>query len=503
MQFETDTLPFSRDKQLAVVGHILMDKEFFSNVIIKIQANWFNEEPAQKLIRIIQRRALENKSVPTLNEVLEDFEVLKESQATQSILRSSASLAKSNALLYSAGSLYKEMELWMKTRLIKIALPKAVDQFNGGKVDDCASTLNRMVKDYQDARFDNDGEESFENYYKELVDEELDRKRSMVFGIPQMDRLIDPNGDSGDGSLFRGDMTVFLAPTNVGKTSALCTIAAHNLNRAIEKPCSILFLTHEGGRREIKNKIMRSISGLTKPALKRAYENPVGLRIMKMHEARIAHDFTYVPMNKPGLMVEEVMVTIDKLMEKRKAATGRYYDMVIDDYPAKLNTELARGGYFARRHIDEEVYNQFVQCALRYDCHVLTAIQTNREGSKLNRRTGIYKHETRLLQMEDVMESWGPMTAAATVISMNRDEDDIRNKKLTYLLCKSRSGETGWAMVVNTDYDACLVHSQENGYFYYRGERNISDQSVGLMTAYRNQEVTKDGFERFEAAGAV
>lgn len=507
--FDIDRLPFNRDKQLAVLGYIFLDKDFFARVVPKIEADWFSEEPVRKLMGIIKRRYAADKQHPQVDAVCEDYEVLEQEQALQNQMRGQAALSKSTVSLFSAESLYSDMEIWMRARLVKLALPKAVGEFNAGKVDQCAASLNQMVKDYYDAKFDNDGEETFNDYYKELLDEEFDRSRALTFGIKQMDRLIDPSGKEGDGSLFRGDMTILLAPTNVGKTSALCSIAAHNFNKHLPPPgssghgLSILFLTHEGGRREIKNKIMRAMTGLNKPALKRMYENPSGRNFISYMEGRLAQDFTYVPMNKPGLTVEEVMATIDRFMEKRKAAVGKYYDLVIDDYPAKLSTELAKGGFFQRRHIDEEVYNQFVQMGLRYDCHVLTAIQTNREGSKLNRRQGNYKYETRLLQMEDVMESWGPMTAAATVISMNRDEDDVRNKKLTYLLCKSRSGETGWAMVVNTDYDACLVHAEKNGYFWYRGERNISDQSVGLMTAYQGREVTKDAFEKFEAAGQI
>lgn len=493
--FDTETLGFSRDKQLAVLGHIFADKQFFMNVVPKVEADWFNEETVKQIMKVVKKRFRAEQTMPSMQAVLEDFEIVQMEPATQNALRATAAMSKSSTSIYSAASLYLEMEVWMKTRLLKMALPKAVNAYNVAKFDECASLLNKTVKDYYDANFDGDGAESFKNYYQELVDEEFDRKRALTFGIHQMDRLIDPNGAEGDGSLFRGDMTVLLAPTNVGKTSALCTIGAHNFRRG----ASILFLTHEGGKREIKNKIMRSMMMRNKPQLKRVYElDPAN---MARIEERLDMDFTYIPMNKPGLTVEEVMAVIDKFMEKRKAATGKYYDLVIDDYPAKLSTELARGGFFQKRHIDEEVYNQFVQIALRYDCHVLTAIQTNREGSKLNRRSGIYKNETRLLQMEDVMESWGPMTSAATVISMNRDEEDIRGKKLTYLLCKSRSGETGWAMVVNTDYDACVVHSEQLGYFWYRGERNISDQSVGLMSAYRNREVTKDAFERFESAG--
>jgi hypothetical protein len=135
---------------------------------------------------------------------------------------------------------------------------------------------------------------------------------------------------------------------------------------------------------------------------------------------------------------------------------------------------------------------------LQHKLHVLTAIQTNREGSKLNNRIGTQKHETRLLHMEDVMETWGAMTAAAVVVSMNRNKKDEELNKLTFYLCKSRQGETGWAVVCNTDYDRCRTHSNDMGAFWYRGSDSIGEQSAAIMKTWKGQVVASDKLAMYD-----
>jgi len=110
------------------------------------------------------------------------------------------------------------------------------------------------------------------------------------------------------------------------------------------------------------------------------------------------------------------------------------------------------------------VYDYYVQLALEYNFHALLAIQANREGSKVNR--GI--ESNRLLMMEDVAEAWGPMTSATNVITLNRSVNAKRKNRLTLYVAKSRSSETGQAIVAQSNFSHGLTHStkmKSTGYF--------------------------------------
>jgi replicative DNA helicase len=464
---DTSSLPFSLEKQRAVLGHALYDERFFSTIIARVDAEWFSEPLVCRIYDALKKWYLRWQRQPTINEVLDSEWITKlrpeEIQQIQGIV----AMVKKSRETHTPIPLLAEMEVWLKARLLQLALPKAAAAFNLRKIDESVVLLNTMVKEFHEIRFMEDGESKFDKFRDELVKEQVEKKHAMTFGLTPMDRLLDPYGNSG--SLLPGDMTVVLAPTNVGKTSVMVTIACHN----IAQGKSVLFVSHEGRPDEIKNKFMRCLTRMTPPELLRAYLDPKMSETLKAYEEMFNRFLVYVPMNKPGQTVEEVAMLIERYQDRRRLATGRGFDMLIDDYPAKLSTTTASKGNLQLRHIQEIVYNQFVQMGLTHNFHVLVAIQTNREGSKVNRKMGAFKNETRLLHMEDVMETWG----------------------------KSRSGETGWAVVVNTDFNRCLIHANDLGCFWYRGEDGLGDKSADIMNAFKGQAVPSEKIRWYEELG--
>ena len=494
-RIDTSSLPFNLEKQRAVLGHALYDERFFATIIGRVEAEWFSEPLVCRIYDALKQWYNRWGRQATVNEVLDSEWITKlptgEIQQIQGVI----GIDKKSRETHTPIPLLADMEIWLKTRLIQLALPKAAAAFNLRKVEESVNVLNSMVKEFHEIRFMEDGEAKFDKFREELIREQTERSHALTFGLVSMDRLLDPHGSAG--SLLPGDMTVVLAPTNVGKTSVMVTVACHN----IAQGKSVLFISHEGRPDEIKNKFMRCLTRKSAPELLRAYMDPKQTEILRAYEEMFHRFLVYVPMNKPGQTVEEVAIAIERYQDRRRLSTGRGFDMLIDDYPAKLTTTTASKGQLQHRHIQELVYNQFVAMGLHHQFHVLVAIQTNREGSKVNRKMGAFKHETRLLHMEDVMETWGAMTAAATVISINRTAQDAELKKLTYLVCKSRSGETGWAVVVNTDYDRCLIHANDLGSFWYRGEDGLGDKSSDIMAAFKNQVVPSEKIRWYEELG--
>lgn len=258
----------------------------------------------------------------------------------------------------------------------------------------------------------------------------------------------------------------------------MITIIRHNLMRKK----SVLFITHEGRPDDIMTKVWCSMTGLTKDEIYLKYKTEEGRRILDKTLAYIKTYLTYIPMNRAGLTVEDVEIIVRKKQEERLAQTGKYYDMVADDYPAKLITNLARNGSLQKRNMDEYVYNQFVQLGLEYNSHQLLVIQTNREGSKINKGK-----EDRLLQMEDVNESFGVMQLATNVITINRDDLAEANSRMTFYLAKCRSNEKGYAVVCRSDYSRSVTHSDSYGYTSYRGCATLSDKVDDLIKQYENR----------------
>jgi hypothetical protein len=61
--------------------------------------------------------------------------------------------------------------------------------------------------------------------------------------------------------------------------------------------------------------------------------------------------------------------------------------------------------------------------------------------------------------MEDASEAYGPVMTATNVITLNRPPDFKARGLLTFNFCKSRSGETGWAVCCKSDYGKSITHS--------------------------------------------
>jgi hypothetical protein len=170
---------------------------------------------------------------------------------------------------------------------------------------------------------------------------------------------------------------------------------------------------------------------------------------------------------------------VRRKQDERAAKFGKPYDLVVDDYPAKLITQMAKGGHFSKRHIDDISYGYFVQLGLEYNSHVLLPVQSNRTGSKINKN--VQTDEKRLLLGEDVNESFGVIQQATNVLTLNRDSMDEAKGWITYYIDKSRSSEKGFAVVCKSDYGKCMTHGDKLGSVWYRGiskvtgRKNFSD----------------------------
>lgn len=491
-RIDVESLPFSPEKQRAVLGHVIYDEIFFGKVVGRIDPEWFTEPLVCRIYDAVKKWYLKWGKQPSVPELLNSPAITALPAAEIVQIQATVASVKNSRQTFAYLPLLEEMEIWLKTRLVQLALPKACASFNRRRPEESISVLNQMVQDYHSVRFLDDGQATFDTMRDDLIRENITRQSALTFGLAAMDRLLDPLGKVG--GMFTGDMTVLLAPTNVGKTSALVTVACANIRMGR----SVLFVSHEGRPEELKHKFMRCLSGMNSKELLDAYMDAEKVNVMRGYEQMLKRFLVYVPMNKPGLTIEEVVQGIGRYQDQRRLSTGKGFDILIDDYPAKLTTGTASQGHLQLRHVHEIVYGQFVQMGIFHNFHVLVAVQTNREGSKVNRKQGDYKRETRLLHMEDVMESWGVMTAAATVISINRTAVDAERKKLTYLLCKSRSGETGWAVVCNTDYDRCRTHSNSLGAFWYRGEDGVGERSSDIMNAFKDRLVTSEKMVEYQ-----
>jgi hypothetical protein len=479
------SLPFSERRQAALLGHLLKNDDqsnrFFGQAKDKVQPDWFVNYLSTEVWKAAQAFYKRHGRKATPDELKEapDFRALDMGSKQKlwgwidNCIRETAN--------YGFDTLIPELTDWMHSRIYHRYVSQSTEFFNREKVGEAISCLRTASEEAAHVRFDNDHEVEFGNPLNLIEKEQLEASNACTWGLSVFDKLLYP---SGNGSLLPCDTTLVLAPSNIGKTTALITVACANLRQLK----SVLFITHEGRPEDIQLKIWCNLLGCTRESLFKMLGDSEAAQRMDRLLVMLRNRFTYIPYNKAGATVEEVEAIIRRRNEEWAATHGgKGYDLVVCDYPAKLTTRQAQHGNLAKRHVDDLVYGRFVQLALEYRFHSLLAIQTNREGSKVNRGRTEHgnREDNRLLTMEDAAESWGPITQATNVISINRNEAAKAKGLVTFYIDKSRSSETGYAVVCKSDYGKAITHSNEMGAVYYRGVTAV-EKIDQLMEQYKD-----------------
>lgn len=488
------SLPFSKEKQKAVLGHALKDEKFFLFLRSRLKKDWFLDGRVSQIWDMLTRLGAKMDRLPTPHELLEceAFKVFDASDksAIHATVREAMDV---HTLEFRQDFLRSELSDWLKHKLFMEAMRAAEVTFNSSRTDaskfeETYALVRRAMVDIAETNFDQAIVQDMTNMASDVQEVTSSHSNALTFGLPMLDSLLLPSGN-GVGSLLQGDMTILLAPTNVGKTTCMITVIVANILRGKD----VLLVTHEGRASDLRMKIRQAIMGMSIQEFLDYYHTSEGRQYCEQAMKLVSEHLEFIPMVKGGTTVEEVEALVRSRQEIRKAKNGgKGFDLLVDDYAAKLTTVLASGGQFAQRQIQEVVYNRFTAMALEHNLHVLTAIQTNREGSKVNRRIG--KDETaRLLSMEDVMEAWGPMTTATNVISLNRDRQAESEGYITFHICKSRSSEVGWAVTCDSFYGRARTHWYEysNSYMHRDGERP-GRNAKNLLKNYNGREITPE-----------
>ncbi len=485
---EKVTLPMDVRKQRALLGHCIVNPVFFQQCNVRVKPDWFRDAPMSKVYKALQSFWGQFKRVPTVPELHGWKDILQFAQAEIDVLHDVINKAVTETANYGVDLLRDELTYWLTARIYRAGVQESERAYNNAKFDEAYSIITKRVKEMNETKFTQDIARSFADPVQFLEKSELRYQDAISFGIKALDDAMMPQGmDSGPPNhskgLLLGDTTILLAPSNVGKTTALITIARHNIMRGRD----VLWFTHEGVDDDLQIKMMQAVLGVDLPELLKMYKTKDGMARITATMRMVDRHLVYIPWNHPGMTVEELVPVIERRQEERRAKyNGKGFDLLVDDYPGKLSTEYAKGGRLEQRNVDAKVYDYFVQLGLKHRFHVLAAIQTNREGSKANR------DDTRLLTMEDVRESWDTMTMATNVITLNRDARAQAQNRITFYIAKSRSSRIGRAVVCRSNYGASLTHDENLGATWYYGTMSLSDHVNNYIDRFRGKEISQE-----------
>lgn len=485
-------LPFSEKQQQAILGHCMMSESFFRVLQSQVNPNWFGWPYLSKLFGLNLDFYRTVGQLPKGPAELEDW-VTKTvtDQADRVKLLRAIPVCRAEALLWNLKNLELQLTEWKKMQVFYRDLPQVANLINTRKVAEAETLFWKSAQEIRVARFDGTPPVDFQKWRDIRDVAEADVKNALTTGLRALDRHLLPQA-GGVGGLLPGDTTLLVAPTNAGKTSAMITIARHNL----KKERDVLFITREGRDNDIATKMLQCLFRKTQGDLWAWSRTSEGERAMDVLTQRISSHVTYIHMPKVGLDVEEVVGNILSLQAARRSATGKGYDLLVVDYPGIFAAREARGARWEWRQIQDYIYRQFVQLGLEEKFHVLVAAQTNREGSKVNR--GVFGTK-RLLTVEDISEAFGIAMSATNVLTLNRDPKAQENNRLTFYIVKSRSSETGWAVTARSDYSRAFTHGDELGGTAYRGTDTMEQIIDSLLQEYPDRDIPEHEIQRRKA----
>lgn len=467
------TLPYSKEKQAALFGHMIVNEKFYSQVCPRVGASWWADPFVAKAYTAKKNFHEKYRRPPTVQELYNCIDIIAEEEPVRKRIYSAIETSIFSTKNFGLDVLESELSTWLKAQIYKTAARKSAALYNDQHEDEAYQVMEAASAEIKIASFNDTPKIDWVNFETQFEEQEAEYKDALTWGVDLFDKKLTPFAEKG--SLLKGDTTIIIAPTNIGKTTVCVTVARHNVLRKK----SILFLAHEGTLNDLRGKVWCSILGVTRQDLMSLYRTKEGQAQMRLMLPFLVDYLDFVHLPRAGMTIERTMPIIRRMQEERIAKYGKGYDMLIDDYPSCLSTELASKGNMAQRHIHAYVYDCFVDLGLEYNWHNLLPIQTNREGSKVNQGK-----EDRLVVKEDVHETFGPMQRATNIISVNRGADAEAQNRLTYLIDKSRSSETKWAIVCRTDFSRALTHSNRLGATCYRGLSTMSERLDELLKQY-------------------
>jgi hypothetical protein len=480
-----DGLPFEPKQQDALLGFALIDLNFFLQIKDRVQANWFVDGWAGKAYDAYCKFFVQFGHLPKSDDELFLFEeVFKLPPMERTKLKAAVLKARNETNNYSLDVLQSGLTGWLQSRIYHKYVSQSATLFNNRKFTEAKSVLAEAVKELQEISFEGKPPADFSNPAALVQEILLDVGNAMTLGHPVLDRILNP--DCPKGSLLPGDATCLLAPTNIGKTTAKVTIACANLWAGK----SVIFITHEGRKHDLMEKIWQCMLGVTKQQFRQLALSPDATQQALMAQVAqiLQRQLLYIDYQKPGSTVEEVVSMVRQHQQRRKAKTGSGFDMFLNDYPAILGAEGLKNLRTERRHKDAYVYRYLVDYAGDQKMHGLYSIQTNREGSKKNRKVGEYHNKNMLVTLEDVQEAYEVTNSATNLITVNRSPQDQGRDIITYLLCKSRSSETNIAVTCRSNFRIARTHDASLPAMWFRGTDSL-DQLDSLLSEYNNKEV--------------
>lgn len=426
-----DDHPFSNYEEHAILALAFDFPEFVVSAIKYLDPALFNDIPAKFVIAEILNYYEKYEQVPTrplIKKILEDQ--LTEADPYEEIFAILERKSNPREIPYIKDSLVK----WSKHKTYALLFEdEARDAYLSGNyeyIDKLIEKANRVI----DAKARGIW---FLQEFNKLFSPLAVRHRTT--GFKQLDSILNNGGPSPK------EIVCYLAPTNVGKSLALCVSAVESLKYVnIEEGVSgqnVLLVTFE---LDYIKTALRCIGALVDTPVFTIPDNQGMVeRRLEAIKSKFDTDMYICELPPDECSVNDIYTIIDDLRRTK----GWHPDVVVVDYLELMMSRHAhynKDEYQRQKHVATELRG----LAKNEDVLVFTATQTNRGGST----------ETNI-DLASAAESYGKNMPLDYVVSLNQSDEDRQcvPAKMRFFVAKNRNGLKHQTVHCEVYYERSLI----------------------------------------------
>ncbi len=350
-----------------ILSTLINDEEYCRKVIPYLKAEYFQEEGDKKTFTLIDAYLIKYNKIPSLQALMIDLQTEVDTINEHMYTAASKVIEElKNELCIDQKWLIDHTEKFCQERAIYLGIYAAIDIMDDKTGKKPRGSIPKILHDALAVSFDThvgldvfeDSDRWYENYHR--VDNHI------PFDIDKLN-------DMTKGGVIKKTLNVFLAGTNVGKTLAMCHMASVNLVMGY----NVLYITMEMAEEKITERIYANLldesldvlSALPKPAFDKKID-----RLHKLTKSRlIVKEF---PTACAG--VNHFRHLLNELRLKKNFIPDIIYvDYINICMSSRLKLGSSINSYLYVKAVAEELRG----LAVEFDVPVITATQTNREGS--------------------------------------------------------------------------------------------------------------------------
>jgi len=406
---------------------VLTDHILGLNILSALKATDFSQEYIQELFACLKVFVQKYQKMPNVKSLRSMYKAYAISQGTtKTIVKSALSLLtalydpeENQERFVSLDFLADKVQEVVKAIVLQRGLNEAIVLWDDGKFD---SVLAQVQKAHNLSTLDKQkGTDVFLDAEARFEDED-------VFDDSRVGTLIYRIDEILDGGLGAGELGVWLAPPNRGKSQML----VFNAIAAFLQGKNVFFASWEMSEKKLSSRIDSALLRMTRRN-KLKDKKSAAKRLNEMQE-KYGGEITVRRFGENS-SVFDLRAAMDEYM----LVSGKQIDIVIIDYadPIKPVTKVQEH----RLQIDS-VFQALHSTAQMYDLPIWTATQANREALS-----------KKIVTMKDLADSFGKGKIADVIISIGQTPDEEEEGVVRLFFAKNREAKKHVSIIIQTAFE--------------------------------------------------